>query len=288
MKHKPNIVATFSIVGHDPETGELGVAVQSKFLGVGSVVPWAKAGVGAIATQALANPAYGPAGLKLLKEGLSAQETLDELVKNDPQADERQAGIIDANGNGVTYTGANCLDWAGGITGPHYCAQGNILVNQATVTEMGKAFEQHTGSLSDRLIAGLQAAQNAGGDSRGRQSAAIYVVKDKGGYGGLNDVFVDLRVDDHPNPIEELNRIYQLQQLYFGESKAENIKRIEGPFKVRLTGKLHQLGYLSTKSPSDQELYKGLKTFINTENFEGREQKEGYIDMQVYNFMENQ
>ncbi|UOR13054.1 DUF1028 domain-containing protein [Halobacillus amylolyticus] len=285
MKHS-KVIATYSIVGFDPQTGELGVAVQSKFLGVGAVVPWAKAGVGAIATQAFANPAYGPDGLQLLSEGLSAQETVDRLIENDPEAADRQVGIIDAEGRAATFTGERCYDWAGGVTGKHYTAQGNILVNKETVTEMGRAFESSEGTLADRLLAGLEAAEKAGGDSRGRQSAAIYVVKEKGGYGGLSDVFVDLRVDDHPEPIQELSRIYKLQQLYFGESKQGNIKRLEGELEESVVHHLYRTGFLASEQPDSDDFYEALTTFLHRENFEGREQDKGWLDLEVYHFLE--
>jgi uncharacterized Ntn-hydrolase superfamily protein len=204
-------VATFSIVGFDPATGDLGIAVESRFFAVGAVVPWAKAGVGAIATQSFANTTFGPQGLDLLAQGKSAQETLDLLLRADPQAEQRQAGIVDAQGRPATWTGARCNAWAGGKSGPHYTAQGNILAGKEVVEAMAKSFEASSGSpLADRLVQALAAGQAAGGDSRGQQSAALLVVRAKGGYGGYNDRYIDLRVDDHPKPIEELARLLQL------------------------------------------------------------------------------
>ncbi|UOQ43272.1 DUF1028 domain-containing protein [Halobacillus salinarum] len=288
MGEPSNIIATFSIVGFDPHTEELGVAVQSKFLGVGSVVPWAKAGVGAIATQAFANPAFGPEGLTLLEKGLSAEDTLNELLKKDDQSEHRQVGIMDAQGNGATYTGKECFEWAGGVTGQNYVAQGNILVNQATVTEMGTAFEKNHGSLAERLLASLKAAQKAGGDSRGKQSAALYVVKEAGGYGGLSDVMVDLRVDDHPEPIEELERLYRLHQMYFGAVKSENIKQIEGNLKSDTASHLFRLGYLQSELASLEDILDAFQNYIYTENFEDREQKRGYLDLEVFDFLKQQ
>ncbi|ARI77724.1 fimbrial assembly protein FimA [Halobacillus mangrovi] len=285
LNNNQPIIATFSIVGCDPATGEVGVAVQSKFLGVGSVVPWAKAGVGAVATQAFANPAYGPEGLRLLEEGSCPDEVIQTLTSNDEDFLHRQVGVIDAKGNAATFTGEECYDWAGDVTGKNYAAQGNILVNRETVTHMGDAFENTEGPLADRLIAGLKAAQNAGGDSRGKQSAAIYVVKKNGGYGGLSDVFVDLRVDDHPEPIEELDRIYQLQQLYFGETEPYDIEKIEGKLEEDLRDWLVRLEYLTSQEVSDDEFHQGLTAYLHTENFEAREQERGYIDMKVYEFM---
>ncbi|WP_053219861.1 DUF1028 domain-containing protein [Virgibacillus senegalensis] len=287
MKNK-NIVATFSIVGADPVTGEHGIAVQSKFIAVGSVVPWAKAGVGAVATQALANPGYGPRGLELLENGLTPEEAIEQLIKEDPEHEERQVGIVDAKGNSATYTGARCFDWAGGIRGENFAAQGNILVNEATVTQMGNAFQETDGTLAKRLLASLQAAQKAGGDSRGKQSAALYIVKDKGGYGGFNDRMVDLRVDDHPEPIKELVRLYELQQLYFGETKPENVLSIEGATKQKVIAGLVRKGYLPNGEVSMEELQKGLTAYLHTENFEERELEPGKIDKEVLQFLNKQ
>lgn len=208
-------IATFSIVGCDPATGELGVAVQSKFLAVGSVVPWAKAGVGAIATQSYANTTFGPTGLELLAKGLAPQEVLDELLAADEGREHRQVGIVDARGNSATFTGGDCLAWAGGIAGECFAAQGNILVSEETVRAMADTFVSAPGPLPERLLAALDAGQAAGGDSRGRQSAALLVVKEGGGYAGFNDRYIDLRVDDHPDPIKELTRLLGLHREFY-------------------------------------------------------------------------
>ncbi|MBM7572179.1 DUF1028 domain-containing protein [Aquibacillus albus] len=287
MKKMKDIVATFSIVGFDPATGELGIAVQSKFIAVGSVVPWAKAGVGAVATQAFANPSYGPEGLALLEEGKTAEEAIQILTEKDPEREERQVGIVDFKGNTASFTGSNCYDWAGGITGKNFAAQGNILVNKETVTAMGETFENTEGTLAERLLASLSAAQEAGGDSRGKQSAALYVVKEKGGYGGFNDVLVDLRVDDHPEPIKELHRLFALQQLYFGETKPENILSIQGKTRDEVVEGLNKFGYLSTKEVEDNQLLEQFTKFLHTENFEERELEKGKIDKEVLDFMKN-
>jgi uncharacterized Ntn-hydrolase superfamily protein len=203
-------VATFSIVAYDPETGDLGVAVQSKFFAVGSVVPWAKAGVGAIATQSYANTSYGPKALELLAAGKSPAEVMEMLTADDPGKAQRQVGIVDAKGRSASFTGTECLAWAGGVADGHFAAQGNILAGEAVVTEMARAFRETKGLLGDRLLAALDAGQAAGGDSRGMQSAALLIVRDKGGYGGFNDRWCDLRVDDAPNPFVELRRLYNL------------------------------------------------------------------------------
>jgi uncharacterized Ntn-hydrolase superfamily protein len=273
---------TFSIVGFDPIEKEWGIAVQSKFLGVGAVVPWARAGAGAIATQSYANTAYGPKALELMEQGKSAQETLDQLLKDDPERERRQVGLIDANGNAATFTGKECFNWAGGITGAHFATQGNILVDEKTVESMAKVFTETEGALAERLLAALDAGQEAGGDSRGKQSAALLVVKDKGGYGGFNDRYIDLRVDEHPDPIKELMRIYQLQQLYFAPSEPEDVVPIRGEIENEVVDQLTRLGYF------DGDLLKRLTAYIHTENFEMREQKPGYIDLAVLEFMKNQ
>jgi len=201
-------VSTFSVVGCDPQTGELGVAVASKYFAVGSVVPWAKAGVGAIATQAWVNYGYGIVGLELLEKGLSPQAVIDSLTKADAAASRRQIGVVDSAGNAVTYTGKDCLAWAGGFIGKNCAVQGNILVSEKVAQKMLTAFETSAGSLGDRLLASLLAGDSAGGDSRGRQSAALIVVRPQAGY--RYDRTIDIRVDDHPKPFAELRRLYGL------------------------------------------------------------------------------
>jgi uncharacterized Ntn-hydrolase superfamily protein len=213
-----SIVATFSIVGLDSASGDLGVAVASRFLAVGHVVPWARAGVGAIATQALANTTYGPRGLALLEQGKSAREVLDLLLASDPDRERRQVGIVDAKGRVATFTGSGCQSWAGGVEGTRYVAQGNILTGDEVVKALARGFEETEGSLADRLMAALRAGEAAGGDARGKQSAAILVVRARGGYNEMNDRYLDLRVDDHADPVAELTRIY-------GVWRTQNIMR---------------------------------------------------------------
>ena len=213
---EPPLVATYSIVACDLETGQWGVAVQSKFLGVGAIVPWAEPHVGAIATQAFANPRYGPDGLALLREGLSAEETVERLTSADDGRAERQLGIVDGEGRSASFTGGECNEWAGGRTGTNYAAQGNILVSEATVDALAETFEASAGNpLSTRLLDCLDAAQAAGGDSRGQQSAALLVVQRDAGYAALSDSLVDLRVEDHERPLEELRRLYDLHREVF-------------------------------------------------------------------------
>ncbi len=215
---EPPRVATFSIVACDPKTGELGVAVQSRFLAVGAVVPWAKAGVGVIATQSLANTNYGPEGLKLLSRGVAPNDVVTKLTDTDPERAVRQLGIVNAAGKVATFTGGECNAWAGGRTGANFAAQGNILAGEGVVNAMAESFEKSAGTgkeLGQRLIDALQAGQAAGGDKRGMQSAALLVVRDGWGYAGLNDRYRDLRVDDHAEPIAELQRIYDLHKRVF-------------------------------------------------------------------------
>jgi uncharacterized Ntn-hydrolase superfamily protein len=275
-------VATFSIVAFDPETEALGVAVQSKFLAVGSIVPWARAGAGAVATQAMANLNYGPRGLDLMSRGRSAQETVEVLISSDDDREHRQLGVVDARGRASTFTGGECFEWAGGVTGEHYAAQGNILVGRETVEAMAKTFEATAGDLSGRLLAALDAGQAAGGDSRGKQSAALLVVREGGGYGGDNDRLLDLRVDDHPEPIRELIRLRSLHTLYFGET--EDVVEVDGDVRQVVAASLQRLGYLE-EGADDEALLDALSAFIRTENFEEREQERGYLDRAVLEFM---
>jgi len=208
-------MATFSIVARDSVTGELGVAVASRFFAVGAVVPWAKAGVGAVATQSFANTTFGWRGLELLEKGLTPEEALRVLLRNDDNPKRRQLGIVAADGSSATYTGEQCIPWAGGRRGRNYAVQGNILAGEAVVTGMEKAFLQTQGTLAERLYAALLAGQAQGGDARGKQSAALLVVKEAAGYGGYTDRAIDIRVDDHPQPLEELGRLLNVAQMNY-------------------------------------------------------------------------
>jgi uncharacterized Ntn-hydrolase superfamily protein len=213
-REKP-VVATFSIVARDPAAGELGVAVASKYFAVGSVVPWAKAGVGAVATQSFVNPAFGPRGLDLLEKGMTAEQALKALLANDDDPNGRQVGIVSANGDSVTYTGPKCNPWAGGRSGPNYAVQGNILTGESVVAAMEASFLSTRGTLASRLYAALAAGDSKGGDSRGRQSAALIVVKEGAGAGGYNDRAIDIRVDDNPDPFHELGRLLKLAETNY-------------------------------------------------------------------------
>src|SRR5256886_6765346 len=248
---REQIVATYSIVACDLPAGQWGVAVQSKFLAVGSVVPWAEPHVGAIATQSYANPRYGPDGLMLLRAGKSAQEVVDGLTSDDNGRDERQVGIVDAQGRAATFTGSACHDWAGGRTGACYAAQGNILVSQETVDALATTFEGNGHlELAERLIECLAAAQAAGGDRRGQQSASLLVVEKNGGYGKLSDTVVDLRVDDHARPIAELLRIFELHRELFGVTPAEDWINVDEALAGELRDRLGKLGFEGELGPA--------------------------------------
>jgi uncharacterized Ntn-hydrolase superfamily protein len=237
-------VATYSIVACDLEAGQWGVAVESKFLAVGSVVPWAEPGVGAIATQSWANPRFGPDGLALLRAGKSAAETVAALVAADGDRDDRQVGIVDRWGTAATFTGVKCHDWAGGRTGDGYAAQGNILVSEATVDALAVTFESNAHlELPERLVECLAAAQVAGGDRRGQQSAALLVVERNAGYAHLSDIAVDLRVDDHERPIAELRRLYALHRELFGVTPEEDWVTVDEKLRTEITERLAGLGF---------------------------------------------
>ena len=257
--------STYSIVACDLEAAEWGVAVQSKFLAVGAGVPAAEPHVGAVATQALANMRYGPDGLALLRQGLSAEEVVQRLTEADEGRADRQLGVVDAQGRAATYTGRSCLDWAGGLTGEGYAAQGNILVSEETVTALGRTFETTAGNpLAERLLDALTAAQAAGGDRRGQQSAALLVVRKHGGYMGTADAVADLRVDDHPTPIEELRRIYAMHDLLFGETPDEEWLDVDEQIALELRERLDALGY------GGKDLERAFLDWAGTVNLEER------------------
>src|SRR6266536_2370331 len=241
---RSDVVTTYSIVACDLGAGQWGVAVQSKFLAVGSIVPWAEPLVGAIATQAYANPRYGPEGLALLREAATAEETVEKLVAADDGRDTRQVGIVDRSGNSASWTGPRCVEWAGHRDGFCYAAQGNILVGAETVDALVETFTATEGrSLARRLLECLAAAQAAGGDRRGQQSAALLVVESDGGYANLSDTLVDLRVDDHERPIDELRRLYGLHDAIFGKTPRELWVTVDDGLRDELSQRLDRLGY---------------------------------------------
>ena len=239
-------VATYSLCACDLDAGQWGVVTQSKFLAVGSIVPWAEPAAGAIATQSFANWRYGPDGLALLRDGVSATEVVERLTSADDDREQRQLGVVDARGGSATFTGSGCHGWAGGRTGPGYSAQGNILVSGDTVDALVATFEASAGKpLTDRLLASLAAAQAAGGDRRGQQSAALLVVERNGGYAGLSDVLVDLRVDDHPRPIDELVRLYGIHQALFGTTPRSDWLPVDDALGAEIRERLAQLDHTS-------------------------------------------
>ena len=278
---------TFSIVARDVQAGELGIAVQSKFLAVGAVVPWARAGVGAIATQSWANTTYGPRGLDLLASGLSASKTMEQLTRDDDRRAMRQVGIVGIEGAPATFTGDECYPWAGGYIGEHYTCQGNILVGEETVLAMARTFEETQGHLCDRLVAALAAGQAAGGDSRGQQAAALLVVRPGGGYSGFNDRFIDLRVDDHPHPIDELQRLLQLHKLYLFPTEPQDIILIDHAIAAELQELLSASGdYQSSITGSyDDRTRDAFRKFTGRENLEERWFEDARIDRVVLEFM---
>ncbi|HKI90831.1 MAG TPA: DUF1028 domain-containing protein [Gaiellaceae bacterium] len=264
MARRAPIVATYSIAACDLEAKQWGVAVQSKFLAVGSVVPWAEPGAGAVATQAYANPRYGSDGLSLLRQGLAADEVVERLVATDDDRAQRQVGVVDAKGQSASYTGEACNDWAGHRNGRCYAAQGNILVGAETVDALAVTFEENAQlPLAPRLLECLAAAQAAGGDRRGQQSAAILIVERDAGYGHLSDLVVDLRVDDHERPVAELRRLYEAHQLLFGVTPAEDWLDVDEPLAAELRDRLGRLGYAG-------ELSSALDRWAGVANLEER------------------
>jgi len=290
--HTP-LVATFSLVAHDPRNGDLGVVVQSKFLGVGAVVPWAQAGVGAIATQSWANTTYGPAGLTALAAGHNPQTVLEGLTAADEGRAKRQVGIVDAQGRAATYTGSECFAWAGGRSGPHFAAQGNILVSAATVDALVETLltEQTSGQgeLADHLVTALAAGQAAGGDSRGMQSAALLVVRAGGGYSAFNDRYIDLRVDDHATPISELRRILDLHQLYFQPPDPAALLPLTGKWLAEVRTLLHAAHYLPRvpSSPAfDAVTAAAFTAFAERENLEDRLRPDARLDPVLLRYLQ--
>ncbi|HEX9292977.1 MAG TPA: DUF1028 domain-containing protein [Gemmatimonadales bacterium] len=292
---------TYSIVAYDSVTGDLGIAVQSKFPNVGGLVPWARAGVGAVATQALSNTDYGEKGLELLARGASAPEAMRIIMRTDPQPSQRQVGMVDAHGNSASWTGDSTFDWAGGrtgggaagqmggkgqlIVGHGYAAQANIMVSEATVRNMAETFERSRGTLADRLIAALVAGQAGGGDKRGMQSAALLVVRAKGGYLGGTDRYIDIRVYDAPDPIKELQRLYALHKLYFFTSDSADLMPITPALQkeleaILLTEPANQpQKWLAAPQPSLNETFlTALANFMYWENYDVRVRMDGKID----------
>lgn len=256
-QNKPKTIATFSIVAADPENGEVGVAVASRFFAVGTVVPWARANVGAVATQSFCNTSFGWRGLDLLAKGASPQETMDILIRNDEDAPKRQVGIIDAKGKSSTYTGTGCVRWAGGRSGPNYAVQGNILTGEDVVTAMESAFLNTRGTLAERMYAALVAGDSKGGDSRGKQSAALIVAKENAGYGGYTDRAIDIRVDDHKEPFKELGRLLRYAQMNYSWNTGWTLFT-----EKKYAAAIPHLDKALTLDPQNAELYYDLAVTV--------------------------
>ncbi len=276
---------TFSIVACDLKEKSWGIAVASKFPAVGAVVPWAQADTrtgGAVATQSFANTSFGPRGLQMMASGLSADETLAKLLMDDSDRELRQVGIVDARGNAATHTGSGCFPWAGGMTGKGYAIQGNILAGPKVVPAMEKKFLGTKGDLPARLHAALLAGDRAGGDKRGRQSAAIYVVKPNGGYGGFVDRWIDYRVDDHEDPVPRLGELIEMHELYFGKSPESERLALKGKSLEQMKSILKREGYLKKNTSFQSAFYE----FIGNENFEERADVNGqWIDKPVMKYL---
>ncbi len=287
----PPRFGTFSIVAHDPAAKTWGVAVQSRFISVGAVVPWAEAATGAIATQALANVAYGPEGLALLRQGRSAQQVVEELTSKDPERDHRQLGVVDRNGDAAAFTGAKCMAWAGHEVGDGFACQGNILFGAGVVRGMARTYAATPGDLVDRLLAALAAGQREGGDRRGMQSAALYIVRDGGGYGRGNDRWVDVRVDDHPSPIEELKRVVKLYDLTMLEREdPATLVPISGEVAVALQHDLQVLGYYGGRSTGrwDSASRAAFEKFLGEHNFENKARTDDTVWPSVLTYLKEQ
>jgi uncharacterized Ntn-hydrolase superfamily protein len=268
---------TMSIVAYDPITGDLGAAVQSKFPCVGGMVPWAKAGVGAVATQAMANTSFGPRGLDLMSRGLSAQDALEQLLTPDPDRERRQVALVDAKGKVAAHTGGGCFNWAGHVTGQHYSCQGNILVSKKTVDEMAQAYEENQGDLAGKLLAALAVGDRPQrGDVRGKQSAALLVVREGGGYCGYDDRMIDIRVDDHPEPIQELHRLFKIYDMTFLSREPDSaLMDLAGPVAEKVKSVLLELNYLDPAAASPGHEWGGkeasaLEAWTGINNFENK------------------
>jgi uncharacterized Ntn-hydrolase superfamily protein len=308
-EHPPDLLKrahTYSIVAYDSATGDLGVAVQSKFPNVGGIVPWAEAGVGAVATQSLGNTDYGAKGLALMALGATAPEAMRAVMRADPRPGQRQVGMVDARGNAASWTGDSCFDWAGGraggpaggrvggkgemIEGHGFAAQANIMVSDQTVRNMAEAYQRASGTLADRLVAALLAGQAGGGDKRGMESAALLVVRKQGGYLGLNDRYIDIRVYDDTNPLRELERLYKLHQLYFFTSRPEDlvpitpalVRRLE-PILMREPLNQREKWLAAPQGVANRRFLDALANFMYWENYDVRVRMDGKIDTVALN-----
>jgi uncharacterized Ntn-hydrolase superfamily protein len=282
--------STFSIVAYSAEESAWGVAVASKFLAAGAIVCWARADAGAVATQALAKVSFGPDGLDLMAGGLSAEETLAQLLATDDDAEDRQVGMVDASGNAVAHTGADCFEYAGHLVGEGFSCQGNILTGRNTLEAMAKSFRAAQGELGDRLVAALLAGDRAGGDRRGRQSAAVLVVKAGAGYGGDNDRYLDLRVDDHEDPVTRLGELLSLHHLYFGKTNRSEHLPVDSGIATELQSIMNRTGHY--KGPIngswDTTSKESFWAFVGAENLEERwsvDDRPDFIDPVALSFI---
>lgn len=281
---------TFSIVAVDRETGDLGVAVASKFIAAGSIVPWVKVGVGAVATQAWANVKFGPVVLALLEEGYPPKRAVEAVLSVDPRREHRQIGVVNAKGEAYAFTGKECLPYAGHLIGDGYTVQGNILAGEEVLEAMARAYEATKGELVDKLLAALKAGDDAGGDRRGKQSAAIIVVRKCGGYGGCEegvDKYVDLRVDDHPDPVNELIRLFRIWEITILTREDPNDVVELADVAEEVQRALKALGYY--KGPIDgkltPQLQEALERWMSINNFENKIRKDGKLWGTVYRFL---
>lgn len=283
------LFTTFSIVAYDPENGDFGVAVASKFIAVGHIVPWAEVNIGAVATQSYANPSFGPKALKLLKKGYEPKEAIEKLLYNDKKRELRQIGIVSRHG-AYAFTGNKCIEWAGHIIGDYYSIQGNILAGPEVLKAMEKAYYNTDGELIDKLLNALKAGDEAGGDKRGKQSAAVIVVRECGGYGGCEEgvgKYVDLRVDDHPEPVKELYRLFKIWELTILEREdPSDIISWEEAWQDIMNA-LIRLGYLNTKvrDKNDKKLIEAFERWIGINNFENKMRKDGFIWGSIYRYL---
>ncbi len=291
MSSRTPCPSTFSIVAFDPKTKDLGVAVESRFISVGAVVPFAQAGVGAVATQSFANTAYGPRGLAMLRKGMAPRDVLKTLTSKDKMPAQRQVGIVDARGRSASFTGDECFEWAGQVVGRNYACQGNILAGEEVVKGMGRAFESTEGDLPVRLLAALHAGQRAGGDKRGQQSAALLVVREAGGYGGLNDRWIDIRVDDHPAPIDELTRIFNVYDVtLLNREDPKDIVVLTPSVVKELQRGLASLGFY--RGAEDGKYGKGTRQafedWAGMNNFENKIRADGKLWGSIYRILRTQ
>ncbi len=280
--------STFSIVAFDEATGDLGIATQSKFIGVGAVVPWAQASIGAVATQAAANVSYGPRGLEMLEGGLHPRDVIQRLTGADDEAAIRQVGIVDSKGRAAAFTGEKCYEWAGHVVSRGFCTLGNILVSEEVVQAMANTYESTAEEFPERLLAALTAGQKAGGDRRGQQSAALLVVREGGSYGGYTDRYIDIRVDEHPRPIEELKRVFKIYDLTLLQREDPGeVVRLEGDVAREVKEVLGRGGFYegTINDRWEEDEMEALRHYFNINNFENKWREDGLLWRSIFTYM---